>query len=89
VNEESRVHVYGYEVNEGEVVSGECSSCGHPTTSNQCHGVFLCMACLQAHGTAVKLHGGTMEFKGCLNLPPPALSESEVTEVVNNGEDTL
>jgi hypothetical protein len=74
----SRVHVYGYKLDEdGELVRGECSSCGNAETSNQCHGSFLCSPCLQVHGTAVKLHGGTMEFKGHLN--PPVEEDPETT----------
>jgi hypothetical protein len=74
----SRAHVYGYELDEdGELVRGECSSCQSAYTSNQCHDAFLCSPCLQVHGTAVKLHGGTMEFKGHLN--PVVIEEAVIT----------
>jgi hypothetical protein len=80
----SLAHVYGYELDDnGTVVQGLCSSCSTETlTSNQCHGSFLCSPCLQVHGTAVKLHGGTMEFKGHLN--PKAVEEDPNDEELND-----
>lgn len=67
-------HLYGYTMHDGELVAGECVTPGHESivTSHQCHGEFLCLACLQKHAQEVGA-----SYHGCLSQTHTREQDSE------------
>lgn len=67
---ESTKHVYGYTMHDGELAHGTCviggPTCSGASTSNVCHGEFLCLDALHQHLTALAAEGMSATHGGCL-----------------------